>query len=76
MSSKDFSYAQRIADVERIVRNIEVTEDVEDALRMHSEAIMHLDHCRATIEAAKGKLEIVEHQETTDKQDASVVIRS
>ena len=61
------SYTQRIATIEQIVRSIEGTEDVDKVMRMHEEARAHLDLCRATIEAAKGKLEVVRG---TDKPPA------
>ena len=61
------SYAERMAAVERIVRKIEGTDDVEEALKLHDEAAKHLDHCQTILESAKGKLEVVETMAPTDK---------
>lgn len=60
------SYATRIKEVERLVHEIERSDDVERALELHQRVTQHLEACRVVIERAQGRL--VEIDETAKAQ--------
>ena len=55
-AAPEMSYGARIKEVERLVLEIERSEDVERALALHETVTQHLEACRAVIERAQGRL--------------------
>lgn len=53
------SYATRIKTIERLIAEIERSDDVENAMKLHAEVEEHLKICKTTIEQAHGELEEV-----------------
>lgn len=51
------AYAARIHTIERLIGEIERSDDVEHVMTMHSQVEEHLKACQSSIERAQGRLE-------------------
>ena len=56
MSNNVMTYAARIKMIERLIGEIEHSDDIDEAMRMHDEAQEHLRLCDENIVRAQGKL--------------------
>lgn len=53
------SYAARVKASERLIAEMERTDDVEQLVRLHAQVSEHLKACEATIHEAEGQIEEV-----------------
>ena len=52
----EMSYAARVKEVERLVIEIERSDDVERGLELYDTVQAHLHACRAVLDRAQGRL--------------------
>lgn len=53
----NMSYSTRIKTIERLISEMERSDDVENVMKLHSEVEEHLKLCQDAIERAQGQLE-------------------